>query len=191
MVPPKQGVRIEVGRVQRFLWIPEFVTESEGRGFAIGETCLVTCFHVVQRLWRIYNDGRIILPESDHANRLRYKAIRPQTGQDDLTFIVFNAPHKLAPMKLAAANPAVDTPIMFTNRRGQQKTGVVRSYRSDCGSRLTWMCSNLEVLRGDSGSPVCNADGEVIGLVCATEGHQSLLLPVENIRQHAEALGLL
>lgn len=202
-----QGVELQVGFFGSLLWWC-FTPFWTGRAFPINATCMVTCDHVTQRA----KPKNFRFP--NHPNLPPVKTvIRVGSYNDlDMAIIVFTAPHGLTPVTLASQNPAPGTPIAFTNKYGHRQKGQVHGYHSHSDmlqalvtggivpangvplkmhsdmqrcTRKDLLCE-LHSQSGDSGSPVYNEQGEVIGMLFAASKitGQTMLVPVEVLREH-------
>ncbi|MBI1363429.1 MAG: hypothetical protein GC134_05545 [Proteobacteria bacterium] len=220
--PPKhariQGFRIkvEIGSIDRFLFWKSFTTYWTGQAFAIDTHRLVTCAHVVGR-------GKPV--NVRFPNNLDLPAIAriltfPESGPyGDIAIIEFTAPHGLPVVTQAAANPAVGDKVMFDNKYGAFKEGVVHFY-GDRGTiwrtlinagivnpnalpdtlenrlkdaddaALTDLYTDMPVRDGDSGSPVFNEQGELVGMAYATSKltYQSMVMPIEQMKAYIAQL---
>jgi len=214
------SIKIHVGYQTNFLFWKGFNHLWSGQGFAIDAYHIVTCAHVVGRAkpngFRFPNHPN--LPTIDRV--ITFPNGDEYDGKD-IAIIAFSKPHGLPIAPLAQTGPAVGMPIMFSNKNGTFRKGSVNFYGSSDNLwdalitsgildpqamppklervikelkpfRTTDLFSNLVVKNGDSGSPVFNMQGEIIGMAHATSRitYQSMMMPIEDIRHNvADLLG--
>ena len=151
---------------------------------------IVTNAHTVQQAGRvkaILNDGTVT----------EAQVIWLDNG-DDLAFLRINVSVPLEPMRLAAPETirlggAVynvgTSDVLKGTITGGKIIGIGSKTDDSAGktSSITLLKIDFDVYRGDSGGPVINDRGELVGLIVAgsTEGrHISLAVPSNKIKMH-------
>lgn len=141
-------------------------TEPDGVGtaFLIGDGYALTAYHVVFAAKRL---SAVTL------DKKRYTVqVIGYDDQADLALLKVNVPAGTPSMPLASARPAVGDPALAIGNGGgaflTPKTGRLTGLDSDAG-RADFPPGTLELnaqlIPGDSGGPIINARGEVMGVV--------------------------
>jgi S1-C subfamily serine protease len=153
-----------------------------GSGFAISENQLVTNRHVVagaSTLQVSTYDGQDLLVEATGVDMVADLAIVDTRSE---------LPDAVA---LAEQNPDVGDPVEVIGYPGGGRltstTGTVLGYEQDPlnANAGTVILTDAEAEPGSSGSPMYDADGEVIGVIYAAteDGTHSLAIPVETLAE--------
>ena len=138
--------------------------DGVGTAFLIGDGYALTAYHVVFEAKRL---SAVTL------NKKRYTVqVVGYDDQADLALIRVNVPAGTPFFPLAAARPAVGDPALAIGNGGGDfltpKTGRLTGLDSDAG-RADFPPGTLELnaqlIPGDSGGPIINARGEVMGVV--------------------------
>lgn len=140
------------------------VTDGSGSGFAVahdgGSTLLVTNFHVVSQTY--VNGGREV---AVRRGGLTYGGtIIDASESNDLA--VISVPRRLPVLDLVKRRPAIGEPVLVLGSPlglgGTVTSGIVSSFRT--GSGLDYLQFSAPISPGNSGGPVVNSEGEVIGV---------------------------
>lgn len=167
-------------------------TDSKGTGFTISEDgYIVTNHHVIEDALTL----TVIFPDDG-----MYQAEVVESYEDiDLALLKVNGkqlPHlTLGEQYHFTENEAVyfiGNPLYFTGI-ANEGTVLHSTMLSDWDKNVYMM--DAPVYRGNSGSPVIDGDGQVIGIVFATTkseeyGHVGLFVPVDHLQERMDGIGL-
>lgn len=135
-----------------------------GTGFHIGDGYALTAYHVVQ-------GSKTLSAQTLDKKRYSVEVIG-YDEQSDIALLRVNVPAATPSLPLASSGPAVgDALLGIGNGNGAfltSKTGRLVSLNADAG-RADFPAGTLEMnapfVPGDSGGPIINAKGEVVGVV--------------------------
>ncbi|MFD1734412.1 S1C family serine protease [Deinococcus malanensis] len=135
-----------------------------GTGFLIGDGYALTAYHVVQ-------GAKTLSAQTLDKKRYSVEVIGYEE-QSDIALLKVNVPAGTPFLPLAAAAPAVGDALLGIGNGGgtflTSKTGRLTGLNADAG-RADFPAGTLQMnaplVPGDSGGPVVNAKGEVVGVV--------------------------
>lgn len=81
---------------------------------------------------------------------------------------------------------AVGSPFGFS---GAASTGVFHNTGALAGSARTWIVSDVRLAPGNSGGPLANARGEVVGINTMLAGRMALSIPAASVARFLESTG--
>lgn len=144
------------------------VKVSNGSGFAVSTDEIITCRHVVvgeEKIAIILEDGM----------QLQAKVVGDDGG--DLSLLKV-AGGKLNPLALAAAPPSIGDDVWiwghpcgkgWTVHRGMMSAATLRVVWLQNAIKVTVLQLNCDLNPGNSGGPVVDVKGEVVGVACAVQ----------------------
>lgn len=138
--------------------------DGVGTGFLIGEGYALTAYHVVQ-------GAKTLSAQTLDKKRYAVEVIGFEE-QSDLALLRVNVPAETPVLPLAAGGPAIGDALLGIGNGGgaflTSKTGRLTGLDADAG-RADFPAGTLQMnaplVPGDSGGPIINARGEVVGVV--------------------------
>ncbi len=146
-----------------------------GSGAYVGDHTILTCAHVVR--------GSRSMVVLDQRNRRYYAASYKYDTIYDVGFIRLTSDPGLTPFALASNDPS---PGETVTAYGFGSTGVFRAFsghvqvnklapQANASPDERIFTSRTPAMPGDSGGPVCNVRGEIVGPLSATDGRTETL----------------
>ncbi len=145
---------------------------ATGTGFFVDQTHVVTNAHVI---------AGVAYPKViDHTGRLHNAVAVVFSPSDDLAVLRLAEAVKVEPLRLELASPEKGTPVFLPGYPGggsfTEKTGVVAEKITATGKDIFGKPGTIRkvlslqsnVVKGNSGGPVIDASGNVVGVVFAT-----------------------
>ena len=153
------------------IWIE--TPNSLGTGFVLNEQYAVTNYHVVQ----MTRDINILLDGE------RHKVVKTQCNVVmDIAFLVLPYIHE--PPQIALEYEAGDKVNMYDMVRDKTLTGAIQGIESYNG--YEYIQTDLDTGPGNSGSPVRNEKGEIIGVHTCSDGEYSYELPIQYVLEQLD-----
>lgn len=137
---------------------------------------LVTCIHGLQNESRFRWDDKV---SASLIGRFQYNPKKPPYGvsndahSDGVAVWYLSGKGSFKSLKLATDPPEKGDRVKvpgYGGGRYRMREGTIRSIGTD-------MILNLSVIPGDSGAPVLNSDGELVGVVTHSGGSTSMAVP--------------
>lgn len=157
-----------------------YIKQSKGVGILITENgYLLTANHVIKK-----NNGKII----HNKHKYKIEKICQQNIDEDIVLVKANIPkeaisleYKIANLSLLKNNYSSDFPVnlktswdnKIENRYGFLKITTGNSYLPNNEISKNQMIAQIQAIPGDSGSPLFNTQGELMGLITSTNNHSS------------------
>jgi len=134
---------------------------SQGSGWLISESKIVTCYHVID------GAGRIEAVTSDH-RKIKVLGIASSDEEGDIAILAIEPQKGIKPLALAPSLPQVGERVYVIGSplglEASVTEGIVSSIRPQ-SSGVNLLQFTAPVAPGSSGSPVFNEKGEVVAMV--------------------------
>ncbi len=115
-------------------------------------------------------------------------------SKDDIAFLKVNAEAALKPLSLADSNSARLRDIVYTVGNSEFIQGTIAQGRitgigknDKTTQKVDMIQTNFNIYKGDSGGPLLNEKGQLLGMLIAaktTQNHISFAIPSSNIKKH-------
>ncbi len=153
--------------VTRQITLDDFLTpnvsEGIGSGFAIGNNLVVTSYHVIRGSERI-----IIVSREGFISEGEVIAVNPYNDLALLSSELELKPLKISEkVKVGEAVLAVGSPLGLDSVTFGIISSIDRTIQSPIGTQLYVLQTDAAVNPGNSGGPLVNTNGEVVGVVTA------------------------